>query len=197
MGLAIFGSTLASVIGAAAGVSTYYVCKWLGRRDIGERYGTATGVVWGIMWFGPMLTFGFWLTTDMQLGLHGPAADAALVWLDVPPGTASDVCYRRTYQRFLADFRMSEADFLAWAKSQGWQPRRYHFKEPWSDSVTWDLNGENYSEDGMVMPLREFDANEDTFVLNGYSILEKPCARAECLQKVIYDVEGQRVYVQW
>lgn len=194
MGLVMFPWALALAMGALAGIGVYHICKWLGRRDIGERWGVLTGVVWAIMWYGPLLAAFVWLTTDLQVGLNGPPADAALAWLDVPPGTASDVCYRRTYQCVYADFKMSEADFLAWMKSQGWQPKRFTFKEQW-ESVAWNLRGENYGIDAMVTPVRELETDKESFVANGYSFADKPCDRAECLWTVIYDVNEQRVYV--
>jgi hypothetical protein len=195
MGLIILPGLLASAIGAVAGVSVYHICKWLGRRDIGERWGTLTGVVWAATWFGPLVAGTVWLTTDLQLGLNGAQADAALTWLDVPPGKASDVSYKRTYQRSYAEFKMSEADFLAWMKSQGRQPKRFTFKEPWAGSVEWKLADWSYHEDGMVTPVRDLETDKEKFVLNGYSFADQPCARAECFWTIIYDVDDERVYV--
>jgi hypothetical protein len=128
MGLVILPGLLTAAIGGLARVSVYHICKWLGRRDIGERWGTLTGVIWVVMWFGPLMAGTVWLTTDLKIGLNGPPADVALAWLEVPPGTASDVSYKRTYQRFYADFKMSDADFLTWMKAQGRQPKRFTFK---------------------------------------------------------------------
>lgn len=194
MGLLIFAGLLTTVVAGLAGLSVYQICKWLGRREIGERYGVLTGVVWAVMWFGPLMAGTVWLTTDLKIGLHGPPGDAALAWLSVPPGKANDVSYKRTYQRYYADFKMSESDFLAWMKAEGWQPKRFTFKEPW-DSVSWNLRGENCSIGSMVTPVREIGTDKETFVLDGYMFADKPCAKAECLWTVIFDVENERVYV--
>src|SRR4051794_40783126 len=103
MGLMICGSWPAIILGAGAGYAVFRICKRLGRPEIGQKYGVMTFLIWVVMWLGPSLYFAQWLTTTVEIGIAGPKADALLARFKVPPGKASDVCFRSSYQRTYAD----------------------------------------------------------------------------------------------
>jgi hypothetical protein len=196
MGLVLVAMMFACSVAALAGVCVYKICKWLGRPDNGEKFGVITAMVWWAAWIAPALYGASWLTTTEGLGLSGDKADAVLAYLQAPPGAATDLCYRRTYQNFNADFTMSEKDFLAWMKSRGWLVKRFTFQEEGDSAVPWTVDGlRSFSIGNDVTPVRLMGKTQDwIFVLDGYCHYD-PSTRPECSRTIIYDVKARRVYV--
>jgi hypothetical protein len=79
-----------------AGIVVHRVCKWLGRPDIGTKFGAITAIVWFVMWLAPVAYAVQWMFTTERVGLNGPESDRILERWKVPPGTASDLCYFRS-----------------------------------------------------------------------------------------------------
>jgi len=194
MGLAIFAFVVAGSLAVLAGVGVYRVCKWLGRPDIGSNGGALTGLVWFAV-LGPPIHLGvMWLTTTQELGLSGDKADAVLEFLQIPHGTATDVCYRQSYLGFNADFAMSEEDFLAWMKCQSWTTKRFTIRQEW-EKIPWRKNGERIWVGNGVVPVRLLERDQrEIFVRDGYCHYD-PNTRPECSWKIIYDRASHRVYV--
>jgi hypothetical protein len=197
MGLLFFATSITCLLAVAAGVCVYRLCKRLGHAEIGFDGGAVTSLVWFAV-LGPLIQYGaVWSTTYQELGLSGDKADTALAFLHVPRGTATDVCYRRTYQDFNADFAMSEEDFLAWMESQRWTVKRFTFTQDW-EGVPWRIEGhEKLWLTTNVTPVRGMEStNARIRVLDGYCHYDSG-TRPECSRTIIYDVKVKRVYVEW
>ena len=130
-----------------------------------------------------------WMTdtaTTTVIGMDWEGGGARLTSLGLPENSASDICYRSSIVgvTFLADFDISEADFLAWMQLQDW------------GIVPFDLNSGRTSIDASVHPVREYDPETPLAIERGYCFFTSKPNNPDNTTTVIYDLDTGRAYVR-
>lgn len=102
-----------------------------------------------------------------------------MAFLELPSGTATDFSYRRSVGGipFVADFQMTEDDFLQWMRARGREPVRI-------------AEGET-----VAYPVRDYEAGNVLRVKRGWYVRVQKPDNPNDTETFTFDAETGRAYV--
>lgn len=133
-------------------------------------------------------------STTTLVGIDGREGEQRLSNLGLPPGSTSDFClrYSAVGSSPVADFRMSEQDFLAWMKAKQWAVTTLSAGDEFCEIVLED--GRNMSVDLTVLPVRDYEKNAGRTVKRGYCYYWSKPGNEDFTNTIFYDLDEGRVY---
>lgn len=122
MGVAIVSWGLVTAVGSSIGLLLF----WIGRRLRFRRsveIAAISGIGVALIAFVPACVLIARATTTTLIDVDPREGERLLSWIGLPANTTSDFCYRRSAVGItvLADFQISETDFLHWMATQKWK----------------------------------------------------------------------------
>jgi hypothetical protein len=180
------------VAGIAAALSVRWMAKLCGFSKIGCGVSSCVGILLFVVLFVPMFGWVAAALTTTLIDVDPRVGERRLEPYGLPPNTTSDFCYRFSLAGItvLADFQMPEADYLAWVKSQGWEPKRFDTKEGNSRAELSDGS----SVDTEVYPVRQFDTPTPKVIKSGWIAYTEDPQNWDNTKTAIYDLDTGRVY---
>jgi len=187
------------IISTALGFAGAYAIDRIARRWTSRTAGQWTALAAGLLVTAALfLPVTNWMTdavAETVIGMDPHEAAKRLDFLGLPDHATSDICYRMSPVGItvLAAFDMPEEEFLAWMKSRNW------------NVVTFDLSAgrslihvpdPDVSFEPVVYPVRQFKSRTPLPVKHGYCYFTQKADNPDNTDRVIYDLDSGRVYVQ-
>jgi len=193
MGILILSSIIATTVGVVIGQLIYKLADRHGRPKLGTVMANLVGFGVGIALFVNLVGWLANASTTTLIDMDPHDGEQRISFLGGPPQNTSDFCYRRSAAGVLlmADFNISEADFLIWMKSQKWETVNF-------DLRAGDVFIEGPGIEPLVYPIRTYETQTPLRVKRGYCYyhFEGKPGHTRSTQ-IIYDLDSGRAYVEF
>ena len=196
MGIALVALATSGVIGIAAGYLVLRIARYYGKPVAGLLGAIVVAFVAAVSSLYPVLFLYVDAATETLIAMDPREGEARLRFVGLPPNTTTDFCYRFSPVgvTILADFNMSEADFLAWMDSRKWKAVEFSFG-PNETGIDWTDGAHTYL-DMTVYPVRQYESHTPLQVKHGYCFYKSRPDNPDNTVTVIYDLDSGRAYVQ-
>ena len=133
-------------------------------------------------------------STNTRLNTDSEIALKVMGTPKLPADTISDFCYQTSFRSSspIADFKMSQPDFLKWMSAEGWEAQEFN-----SETGHVDLKGSNLTTETAgsittaVYPLRSGAGQQEHLVTSGNLVYRRS---GDSIRTFIYDLGSERVY---
>ena len=189
---------LAGAAGAAVSLAVFRALARFGRARSGAIFGAIAGFIVATASFVPAISCLSKATTTTLIAMDPREGERRLSFVGVPANTTSDFSYRYALvgTTVLADFQMSENDFLNWMNIQQWNPVAFdHGPNEFAIPVE-NANFPNFHTDDLVYPVREYESRTQRQVKRGYCYYWSMPGNFDNTIKIIYDRDTNRAYVE-
>lgn len=196
MGVLLLGAIVSALLSGLILLIASHILRKLRRRRLGCIGSTAIGVLLFIVLLWPLTRWMATVTTTTHVNLDPRKGEALLEFVGLPSNTTTDFCYRQSWigATILADFQMSEPNFLSWLKSQGWNPVKFELA-PGSGFIEWPIDGDMLLSTS-VYPVRGYSDYRTVNVERGYCYFFAKEDNPDNTIKIIYDLDSHRVYFE-
>ena len=193
---------IAFAVAGGAGIVTSCLIMWIGRRLRTRRtiniLAALSGIAVVLASVIPAIVLLSTTATTARIAIDPREGEKRLAQFGLPANTTSDFCYRISAVGIsvLADFQMSEADFLSWMSSQRWKTVAFDHGPNESAITVENANFPNFHTDDLVYPVREYESRTERQVKRGYCYYWSMPGNFDNTIKIIYDRDTNRAYLE-
>lgn len=192
MGVLILGVLLSAAMTAVALWLANLILGRFWKLSLGRPLSICLGILLSCILTLPATMLSIEFSTATRLNAPPRDGESRLAFVHIPPNTTSDFNYRYSLigVTLLADFKMSEADYLAWMESQDLKPTRFEIK-----TDDQGFNGADYWGPVVrVLPVRTYSSGTSLQLHRGYRATTSMPNNPDNTTTYIYDLEDGRVY---
>ena len=194
MSIVLASPLIAILLAPLAGFVASRVGRLFSSRVASRRIGRWVG----LMSFAVFLVgLPYWMSRpSVYIDMPSAEGERLLRHVGLPSGTTEDFCYRFSLVgvTVLADFTISEPEFLRWMGSQGWTASRFHTDGTDGFVACAVEGGGKHYVDVSVSPVRTYDAGVELVPKEGYVFFTSHPDHADNTTTIIYDLEAGRAY---
>lgn len=184
--------------GALIGVAVFFLVRRFASSATALTAACIVGFVCALALVTPTLNWIVAKTTTTQLNAASSRAAEIMRTPALPADRISDFCFQISLRSAspIADFQMSQQDFVDWMTAEGWQPQE--FNDP---AGRVELRGANRGSENSgsmivststsVYPLRSGNGQQEHLVTRGHLVNQRV---GDSTRTFIYDADTERVY---
>ncbi len=194
-GIIIMGPIFAAMVAGAIVLAAASTARYFGKFPMNRVASLSLGAVLFFVFLWPITQWCAGASTTTRIAMNPRDGEKRLEFVGLPSNTTSDFCFRSSLVgvTILADFQMSEEDFLRWMISQGWNAVPFQIED---DEPMIQLPDGTYME-VTVYPVRDYKSGKQTTVHRGYCCLTPGKDISDNTKKIIYDLNSGRAYFEY
>lgn len=196
--VALLGFCLATAIGAGLGALVFFMT----RRRVAQKFAAGLAIFFALgltVSLTPLFLVSLAKAgTTTLIDLNPREGEKRLSFVGLPKNTTSDFCYRVSVvgTTLLADFQMTEADFLSWMETQNWKAVPFDHG-PDERFIPIDLGSKSgFEADSVVYPVRQYESRLPKQVKRGHCFFSSKPNNPDNTIRIIYDRDEKRTYVE-